>query len=379
MYFRQSKIKYEKLLDSKNILASIVLFRQYGNKIQLLIEKRALPPKIHSSSIPGGHVEKNEDIREACVRELKEETNVSFPIDKLVYIGHSERENNRDKLDYIYAGIYRGNAVLKAADDAEAVEWCDVDNLPILIFDQMYYVRKAYSHFFGVELPERNPPGFLIVFEGLDGSGKSFLTNALIEYFDNQNQKVTVSHWNSGDITQKSIKKLKNSIQKTPELYSLLHAADMQERYDNEIRPALDEGQIVICDRYYYTSMARDAARDADLSKLSHIYGNYRKPDIIFHCSSPIKICIERSKFKGLSYYSSGMDSNLHENQNKNIYRYYQLINKYYHEILPQENGYNKINTNQEESKAKEKVCDIVDNIMNYKKYKELELKINSK
>ena len=188
-----------------------------------------------------------------------------------------------------------------------------------------------------------------------------------------------MSHWNSGDITQKSIKKLKNSIQKTPELYSLLHAADMQERYDNEIRPALDEGQIVICDRYYYTSMARDAARDADLSKLSHIYGNYRKPDIIFHCSSPIKICIERSKFKGLSYYSSGMDSNLHENQNKNIYRYYQLINKYYHEILPQENGYNKINTNQEESKAKEKVCDIVDNIMNYKKYKELELKINSK
>jgi len=377
MHFKIAKIDYNKLIENRDIVTSIVLFRKYGNRIQLLIEKRAIPPKVDSYCIPGGHVGKNEDFREACVRELKEETNVTFNKDNLVYLGHSEREKNKNKLDYIYAGIYKGNVKLIASDDAATAEWCDCDALPMLIFDQIHYVRKAYRHFFGVEMPEKLNRGVLIVFEGLDGSGKSYLTETLNQYLSNHKLDVVMSNWNSGPITSKAIKKLKNSIQKTPELYSLLHAADMQERYDSEIRPALDEGKIVICDRYYYTSLARDAARNAELQKLSYLYGKFRKPDLIFHCYAPIKTCIERARFKGISYYSAGMDAHKHEHQEKNLLHYCKLINKFYHEILPSEDNYHKINTSLSEEISQEKVCKIADEIINFKKYKELELKLN--
>jgi predicted patatin/cPLA2 family phospholipase len=95
---------------------------------------------------------------------------------------------------------------------------------------------------------------------------------------------------------------------------------------------------------------------------------------------APVKTCIERAKFKGLSYYSAGMDAHKHESQDKNIFHYCRIMNKLYHEMLSKEENYHKINTLLPEEESQHKVCDIIDNIINFKKYKELatKLKINT-
>ena len=71
------------------------------------------------------------------------------------------------------------------------------------------------------------------------------------------------------------------------------------------------------------------------------------------------------------------MDAYKHESQEKNIIHYCKLMNRSYHDILPREENYHKIDTSVSEEEAQHKVCDILDNIINYKKYKELATKLN--
>ena len=53
-------------------------------------------------SVPGGHIEKNENPKSAAVREFFEETNVQLSPEILQYVGRIPVENNPDKPFYIY-------------------------------------------------------------------------------------------------------------------------------------------------------------------------------------------------------------------------------------------------------------------------------------
>ena len=118
----------------------------------------------------------------------------------------------------------------------------------------------------------KNKKGLLIVIEGIDGSGKTSQTDLLVDWLKEEGYDVVTTKWNSSKVMKDSIKKAKKDRLLSPILYSLLHAADMVLRYENEILPALNENKIVICDRYIYTSMARDKARGVNIEIMNEIY-----------------------------------------------------------------------------------------------------------
>lgn len=118
-------------------------------------------------------------------------------------------------------------------------------------------------------------------------------------------------------------------------LFSLLHAADMILRYDQEILPALHRNKIVLCDRYIYTSLVRDSLRGVDTSIVEKIYAGLRHPDIIFHFVVPTEVAVERALAeKDLNYYSAGMDLNLSSNREESCFQYEGLMDKRYREVL---------------------------------------------
>jgi dTMP kinase len=204
--------------------------------------------------------------------------------------------------------------------------------------------------------PDKNK-GVLIVFEGIDGAGKSSQTDLLLKWLKDRGYNVVHTKWNSSKIIEKATQAAKDKRELTPLLYCLLHAADMLHRYDTEILPALENNKIVVADRYVYTSAVRDQARKVDVDLLKSIYQGLRQPDILFHCWVPIKVAFERlKKEKGLSYYGTGSDLELADSREENYLKYEEMLDKFYNELLPRTPNYHKLNMNRSIEKIHEEV-----------------------
>lgn len=344
----------EKLRDLP-IIASTVIFKKTGKRIEVLLEKRKKDPKAHSWALPGGHVEKKsksieEDFAVAAARELLEETNIRIKPKDLTFVTCKPRDIGIEKLDIAFmAVITEAEANFKAGSDAEEVHWISLDNIPDLAFDHNYFLEVAIkrlndkNHDADIDISKlhskiRSNRGTLIVFEGLDGSGKSSQIEALYEYLKSYGHKVKVTKWASSDTFKKSIKDAKE-YHMTPELYSLLHMTDMHDRYWNEIMPWLAKGHVVLCDRYVYTSFARDTVRGIDPDFIKLGYNNFIKPDIVFYCKCPIDITVKRINKKGkegFGYYGSGQDLHLDSDPRTNLIKYQKMVSKVYDQILPQ-------------------------------------------
>jgi dTMP kinase len=162
-------------------------------------------------------------------------------------------------------------------------------------------------------------------------------------------------------VIAEATKTLKKNKDLTPKTFSLLHAADMMHRYDNEIKPALDKDKIVVCDRYLTTSYVRDTLRGISKSMLDSIYAGVRKPDILFHCVAPTDVAFARNMgAKDLSHYSSGMDMHLGDTKSDSCMRYLKLCDHEYKEMLPDMEGYQRINTNASIKHVFQAVKDVV-------------------
>lgn len=194
--------------------------------------------------------------------------------------------------------------------------------------------------------PKKNK-GLLIVFEGIDGAGKSTQVESLIDWLDDRGYDVFETKWNSSDVVEKATKAAKDKRELTPMLYCLLHAADMIHRYEQDILPALEQNKIVVSDRYIYTSIVRDEARGINTEVLDKVYEGLREPDVVFHCVVPIHIAFTRLiKEKSLSYYGTGSDLNLADSREENYVKYENILNRLYNKVLPRVSGYHKLNMN---------------------------------
>jgi mutator protein MutT len=103
------------------------------DKGAILLVKRDREPARGEWSLPGGRVEVGETLREALVREVREETGIDIDVDGL--IGVAERVVRDDEgdiafhyviLDYVCQA--RTNT-LKPGDDAADARWVPVDEL----------------------------------------------------------------------------------------------------------------------------------------------------------------------------------------------------------------------------------------------------------
>lgn len=142
----------------------------------------------------------------------------------------------------------------------------------------------------------KNPyPGKFIVFDGLDGSGKSTQAELLASYLKKKKRKVHLTSEPTRYLIGGLIKSFVTGDWKsTPECLQLLFAADRAHHLDKEIIPLLKKGVTVISDRYFFSSLAFGALEIKDGDWLYKINEKFILPDLIIIPRVRPKACIQR-------------------------------------------------------------------------------------
>lgn len=96
-----------------------------------------------------------------------------------------------------------------------------------------------------------------VTFEGVDWSGKSTQTRLLAEWLRAQGKPVLETREPGGTPAAEAIREVVlHGPSMSPWAEAALYAAARADHVANAIRPALERGQVVICDRYLDSSIA---------------------------------------------------------------------------------------------------------------------------
>lgn len=109
---------------------------------------------------------------------------------------------------------------------------------------------------------QQHRPGVFITLDGGDGSGKSTVAKLLAEALTQSGQKVTLTREPGGCPVSETIRSLVLTGQPgdlAPHAEWLLFAAARAEHVRQTIMPALNEGGVVICDRWVLSTLAYQA------------------------------------------------------------------------------------------------------------------------
>ena len=151
--------------------------------------------------------------------------------------------------------------------------------------------------------------GKFIVFEGIDGSGKTTQINQLSKWLIStdlipENNKLVITREPGGTKLGKSIRSLllDTSIGKSPDSITelLLYAADRSQHVNEIIRPTLDQGDWVISDRFCGSTLAYQGyGRKLDINLIKDLEAIATQgiaPDITFLLDIPIEESIRRRR-----------------------------------------------------------------------------------
>jgi 8-oxo-dGTP diphosphatase len=126
-----------------SLTADIVIFSEDRTEV-VLIQRKNEPYKGHWA-FPGGFMDMDETLEQCAVRELEEET--SIKVDSLRQLGafsDLDRDPRGRTITVAYYGIVdKSHCPIKAQDDAAAVGWFKINELPPLAFDHAKILAEA--------------------------------------------------------------------------------------------------------------------------------------------------------------------------------------------------------------------------------------------
>jgi len=141
--------------------------------------------------------------------------------------------------------------------------------------------------------------GKFIVIEGLDGCGKTTQVELLAEELREQGEKVIETNEPTGGLIGKLIRQvLEKKAVLSSDALQLLFVADRLDHLRNEIEPTLKKGEMVICDRYLWSTVAYGSLNlDKNWLLSLHRYCSY--PDISIFLEVEPKTCLQRIGLRG--------------------------------------------------------------------------------
>lgn len=137
-------------MRKSNIFLTVdsVIVKKTVAGFSLLLIKRANEPFKNDWALPGGFVDSNEDLMDAAIRELSEETSIKTEkLEQIGAFGKPFRDPRNHVVSIAYFGIVPDDTIGIAADDAKEVGWFPIKELPKLAFDHEEIVTLALQKF----------------------------------------------------------------------------------------------------------------------------------------------------------------------------------------------------------------------------------------
>jgi len=159
----------------------------------------------------------------------------------------------------------------------------------------------------------------LIVFEGVEGSGKTtqiqrsrdwFLSSGILDKLGNYRKPppVIITREPGGtalgiNLRQLLLQEQSSSLQHRTEL--LLYAADRSQHVEELLQPQLDAGAIILCDRYTDSTIAYQGyGRGIDLAlieQINHIATGGLESDLTLWLDVDVTIGLQRARERGVA------------------------------------------------------------------------------
>lgn len=174
-------------------------------------------------------------------------------------------------------------------------------------------------------------PGYLITFEGSEGSGRrDALAHARAALLA-RGQDVIVSRPMGQTLAGGIYRSAAPLNELSPRTLVLVAASDMAERLEWEILPALRAGKTVLADRYAYR-IIQGIARDLDPDWLEVLCSVAPRPDLVFMYRD--EDSLKRDKFDPatIDLYEAGMDLGLTRDVPFSYQLYQQRVQEGYHD-----------------------------------------------
>ncbi|HUV37898.1 MAG TPA: dTMP kinase [Patescibacteria group bacterium] len=157
--------------------------------------------------------------------------------------------------------------------------------------------------------------GTFIVIDGIDGCGKSTQVKLLQENLARRDIPVSISKWQDSSYIEKLyigdlLKRIQDgSVVIPPEARTFLLGTDISYRLTSMIEPWLEEGKVVIGDRYIYKIIAQGIARGLDKEWLSRMFEFAPRPDCTILLDVPPEVALGRiTGYREVSFYEAGLD-----------------------------------------------------------------------
>jgi 8-oxo-dGTP diphosphatase len=139
------------------VTVDAAVFRIVKKDTQILLIKRGHQPYKDCWALPGGFIEMDEELEDAAVRELKEETGLAdIKLEQLRTYGTVGRDPRGRQISVVFWGIAKGEETpalsnesknggeLKAGDDAAEAKWFFIKKLPVKMgFDHRKIIQDA--------------------------------------------------------------------------------------------------------------------------------------------------------------------------------------------------------------------------------------------
>ena len=144
--------------------------------------------------------------------------------------------------------------------------------------------------------------GFLIIFEGIDSSGKTVNARMLTESLMDRGYPVVPTHEFGGTFLGEGIREIiLNSGMPCGSLAELMLIFAQREQHIQEvILPALRNKQVVVCDRFNLSTIAYQhfgmGVADDKIYALENMLTNNLKPNLVLFMDIPVEVAVHRTR-----------------------------------------------------------------------------------
>ena len=203
--------------------------------------------------------------------------------------------------------------------------------------------------------------GKFITVEGSDGSGKTTFINSATEYLVKKGYKVITTREPGGTVFSEKVRELlfdsSNEIDAKTE--SLLFCVSRRDHIIKKIIPYIEDGYIVICDRFVDSSIAYQSygrgLNKQDIIDINKYTTDGLEPDLTLYFNVDVEIGLSRTKGRG--------ENNRMDNESLKFYKdvkrgYDELSNDYKERIKV-------IDANQDYEKVEKDAFKILEGFLN--------------